>query len=83
MLRVKIEETTCTLFIYLFIYIYIYTHTHTQREDVSKRALQLYSKCYCVAFKVSNNAVCTSLSVNVFCNTNHTVTFGIPLYSSF
>jgi hypothetical protein len=61
-------------------------------QDVSKRALQLYSRCYCVASVTKTftlKGVQTSFKMDslyafkykCFCNIRHTVTFGIQLQS--
>jgi hypothetical protein len=67
-------------------------------QSVSKRALQWYSKCYCVASITKTFTLKGGQTVHrprcwmdnlyafkykCFRNTRHTVTFGIPLLSSF
>jgi hypothetical protein len=80
-------------------YINANTHTYTHTQGVSQRALQLYSKCYfvvSVTIKFALKSIQTiygstlwkmdslyTFKCKRFCNTCHTVTFGIPLYSSF
>jgi hypothetical protein len=66
----------------------------SEMQGVSKRDLQQYSKCYCVASVtkmfslkgvqagVERWIVCTPLSINFFVTLN-TLTFGKPLWNSF